>query len=123
MNLTEQINNEIKEHVHEIDTDLISDTWHTFGELYQHRSILYIKLCQELSLKKKYFVFKTKKHYDGSIMKGYFILGIKLPDQSYISYHMKNKDWLLCEFAKEIEKSPIEKKYTSTDAISNLLKL
>ena len=118
-----KINQEIKENVKQIDTDLISDTWHTFGELYKHRSILYIKLCKELSLKKDFWVFKTKKHDDESIMEGYFILGIKLPDNSYISYHMNNEDWDLCEFAQEIEKSPIKGKHTSNDTLSNLLKI
>ena len=118
-----KINQEIKENVKQIDTDLISDTWHTFGELYKHRSILYIKLCKELSMKDKYFVYRTKKHYDESIMEGYFILGIKLPDNSYISYHMNNEDWDLCDFAKVISHSPIQGKYTSLDALNNLLKL
>ena len=123
MDLIEKINKEIKEHKHEIDTDLISDTWHTFGELYKHRSILYIKLCKELSLKEDFWVFKTSKHDDESIMEGYFILGIKLPDNSYISYHMNIDNWALCDFAQEIEKSPIKRKYTSNDALTNLLKI
>ena len=28
-----KINQEIKQSIKQIDTDLISDTWHTFGEL------------------------------------------------------------------------------------------
>ena len=56
-------------------------------------------------------------------MEGYFILGIKLPDNSYISYHMNNEDWDLCEFAQDIEKSPIKGKYTSNDTLTNLLKI
>ena len=123
MNIINKINQEIKENEENIDTDLISDTWHTFGELYQHRSILFIKLCKELSLKKDYQVFRTKKHNDESIMEEYFILGVKLPDHSYISYHINNEYWDLCEFAKKIEKSPIKGKYTSNDALTNLLKI
>ena len=122
-NIVEKINQEIRENVKQIDTDLISDTWHTFGELYQHRSILYIKLCKELSEKGKYVVYRTRKHFDKSIMEGYFILGIKLPDNSYISYHMNNKNWALCDFAKTISCSPLQEKYTSLDALNNLLKL
>ena len=123
MDLIEKINKEIKERKHEIDTDLISDTWHTFKELYTHRNILYIKLCKELSMKKDFWVFKTKEHDDESIMEGYFILGVKLPDNSYISYHMNIENWALCDFAQEIEKSPIKGKYTSNDALTNLLKI
>ena len=123
MNLIEKINKEIKDHEHEIDTDLISDTWHTFKELYTHRNILYIKLCKELSMKKDFWVFKTKEHDDESIMEGYLILGVKLPDNSYISYHMNIENWALCDFAQEIEKSPIKGKYTSNDALTNLLKI
>ena len=123
MNLTEKINKEIKDHDHEMYTDLISDTCHTFKELYNHRSILYIKLCKELSMKKDFLVFKTKKHNDESIMEGYFILGVKLPDNSYISYHINIENWTLCEFAQEIKKSPIKGKYTSNDALTNLLKI
>ena len=42
--MVERINKEIKDNMDVINTDLISDGWHTFGELYQHRS-LFIKLC------------------------------------------------------------------------------
>lgn len=73
--------------------------------------------------KKDFLVFKTKKHNDGSIMEGYFILGVKLPDNSYISYHINIENRALREFAQEIKKSPIKGKHTSNDALANLLKI
>jgi len=121
--MIEKINEEIKQNINNIDTDLISDGWHTFGELYNHRSLLFIKLCKLLSNKDDYFVYKSKKHFDGSQMGGCFNLGIRLPDNTYIAYHIFDKEWSMCDFAKELEKSPIEGKYTSNDAINNLMKI
>ena len=44
--MIEKINEEIKQNANNIDTDLISDGWHTFGELYHHRSF-----CFQLKMK------------------------------------------------------------------------
>ena len=46
-----------------------------------------------------------------------------MPDNTYIAYHMFDKEWDLCGFALELEKSPIEGKFTSNDAINNIEKI
>ena len=121
--MIEKINKEIKENIKTINTDLISDGWHTFGELYNHRSLLFLKLCKELSKDEKYLVYKSKKHFDGSDMEGYFNLGVKLQDDTFVAYHISNQYWDECDFAETLEKSPIEGEYSSKDAVNNLMKI
>jgi len=121
--MLEDINEEIKLNIDNIDTDLISDGWHTFGELYRHRSVLFIKLAKVMAMNKKYFVYKARKHSDGTIMDGCFNLGVRLPDETYIAYHLFNEDWETCDFAQELETSPIKGRYTSNDALDNLKKI
>ena len=47
-----------------IDTKKISDTHHTFGELYEHRIVLFAALCNKYSD----LSWKSKKHYDGKMI-------------------------------------------------------
>ena len=42
----EEINQLIKNH--KIETNLVSDGFHTFGELYEHRIVLFIALAKQL---------------------------------------------------------------------------
>ena len=56
------------------NTNDISDGYHTFGELYEHRFALWIKLCDRLSGQK--YVWCSTKHFDGSSFGGWFILGM-----------------------------------------------
>lgn len=60
----------------------VSDGYHTFDELYEHRCLLYIALC--LQLKDKIQV-GWKNHYDG-----WFLLFAELPS-GQISYHIPVK--------------------------------
>ncbi|MFA5602776.1 MAG: hypothetical protein WDA21_03475 [Bacilli bacterium] len=123
MNKINEINNLIKNS--NIDVDLISDGWHTFGELYKHRQMLLIKLCQFISKsnRKDLVVWKTRKHNDNTVMEGYFLLGITINKNNYISYHMDNNVWDLCAYAIELDKSPIVGNYNSKMALQNLTDL
>lgn len=67
------------------DTNNVSDGYHTFGELYDHRCILYISLLQAISTinslredveEKHPFIWRTRTHSDGSpSYPGWFVLG------------------------------------------------
>jgi hypothetical protein len=78
--------------------DEISDGFHTFNELYQHRAALFIAFMQcnpEIS-------WVADKHDDGSMFDGFFIAGMSLP-QGQITYHMQRDPWfdvLYCGKAK-----------------------
>lgn len=53
----------------------ISDGYHTFNELYHHRAILFANICNKSGKS-----WKSKKHHDGSMYDGMFIVGINTPD-------------------------------------------
>ncbi len=86
------INTIIKDNVNNpitaLNTNDISDTYHTFGELYDHRYELYLALCRST----RYQVYKTKKNFEKEEWEGWFILCIDSPD-GQISYHLPNKYW------------------------------
>lgn len=68
----------------------VSDGYHTFDELYEDRTALFLHIL--LSYPEK--AWKSKKHLDGSMFDGYFIAGINTPDGTY-TYHVKDEFWEL----------------------------
>lgn len=66
----------------------ISDGYHTFDELYEHRIRLFIALCSSLRYQE---VWVSKKHHDGTSMEGWFIMGIGAAKGKQISYHLPEK--------------------------------
>ncbi len=112
------------------DTNQISDGYHTFGELYEHRIILFIALCKRLnSLPGDYMsplhseIWKSKKHSDGSEWDGWFIMGIGLEKNHQITYHLPSSKWNDCVFAKELPNAPIFDGHTSVDVLARIAKL
>lgn len=95
----------------------ISDGFHTFDELYEHRITLYIALCKEYERTDKYPVWKSKKHSDGSVWKDWFILGINYGQGTQITYHLPMTSWLDTNFAIELSKAPEFDGHTSEDVI------
>lgn len=62
----------------------ISDGYHTFKELYEHRHLLYLALCANY----KDYCYWTYKNSDGSSYNNYFLLVLKHPEIDQISYHL-----------------------------------
>lgn len=94
-----------------IETDLISDGWHTFGELYEFRKMYNAALFNEWAkplmdqlkyedlpeeYQPKYCVHKSWKRNDGEFCFGeekkWFIVSAMLPT-GLISNHYKAEDW------------------------------
>lgn len=80
-----------------LDTNLISDTYHTFGELYEHRVQLFVTLCN-LAYRSHgngaYGIpWKSKLHHDGTSWAGWFIAGIGTEKGKQISYHLPIEKW------------------------------
>lgn len=72
------------------DMDGVSDGYHTFGELYDHRRALtaaLLKCNRDIS-------WRSKAHHpdDKPMFEGYFVVGIDLPT-GQISYHYKLDHW------------------------------
>lgn len=78
-----------------IDTDDISDGYHTFGELYEFRKMYNAALFNEWAQSNKYNVHKSIRHHDGLRPfgdDGWFIVVAILPT-GQISNHYQMKDW------------------------------
>ena len=65
-----------------------SDGYHTFNELYEHRTKLFACLCNEYPT----LSYKAKKHADGTGYDDMFLASIKTPKGDY-SYHCDMKYW------------------------------
>ncbi len=87
MSRVESINAEIS-FLRDNDDSLVSDGYHTFGELYEHRVALYIALCRAREWRD---VWKAH-HYDG-----WFALGIFSEPGRQITYHVPERYWNDCQ--------------------------
>ena len=118
--LEQEYNNEIDELSKEwrIDTDNISDWYHTFWELYKHRIHLFIALCK--SLNRNYSIIKSKKHFDWSEYEWWFIVQLETPVWQ-ISYHLPNEYWDKCDFIQTVDRANEWDWHTSDDVLERLL--
>lgn len=103
----------------------ISDGYHTFDELYEHRIALYITLCRMVKtlVRLPIPVWKTKVHSDGSIWDGWFILGINTAAGYQITYHLPDSKWDECRFANILEKAPEFDGHTPADVLKRIKQL
>lgn len=121
--------NEFISTIPEENKELISDGYHTFQELYKHRIHLFIALlksyhdCDRASFcLTEYTSIKSKKHFDGSEMAGWFIVQIETL-RGQISYHLPNTYWEKCSFIKTVETANEWDGHTSDDVLERLLEL
>lgn len=106
----------------------VSDGYHTFDELYDHRIELYIALCRHkhelLGMENpgKHLVWRSKNHSDGEPAFGgtWFVLGIGTEKGKQITYHLPMSKWEETEFAETLEKAPEWDGHTSADVIERL---
>jgi len=120
-----------------VDTNLISDGYHTFNELYEHRIVLFVALCrlmvrdwQRLPSStdfdkpwNKCPVWRSLAHSDGSVWDGWFILGIHQIDGFQITYHLPMSKWDECEFGLTLDCAPKYDGHTSNDVLERLKQL
>ncbi|KAF1295163.1 hypothetical protein BAU15_05270 [Enterococcus sp. JM4C] len=92
INLAGELNGAIRKLREEdlIVTGDISDTHHTFDELYEHRCFLFAVICNLFPRK----AWKSLHHSDGTMYEGMFIVGIDTPEGTY-SYHYEMEQWSL----------------------------
>jgi len=113
------------------DTDSISDGFHTFGELYQHRVVLFIALCRLLSRQDNAiipggtgFIWASTRHSDGTSFGDWFVLGIGVEKGTQITYHIPARYWdRVCEFAKVLPKAPEFDGHTPEDVLKRITNL
>lgn len=119
--MTDFINWLIK--VFHCDTNKISDGYHTFEDLYEHRIALFIALCRATFR----HAWKSQLHSDGTKYEGWFILGITWHDSNgllpsrQITYHLPMKYWDEVKDIATLDKAPEWDGHTPQDVIDRLL--
>lgn len=105
----------------------ISDGYHTFDELYEHRITLFIALLRNITMllpdSKDSNIWKSRKHSDGSEWKGWFVLGINKEKGKQITYHLPESKWNETDFAEPLELAPEFDGHTSADVLERLKQL
>lgn len=94
-----------------------SDGYHTFDELYYHRTILFSVIVNDYN----FLAWKSRKHADGTMYKDMFIVGIDTPN-GQATYHCDNKYWDLFN-CKNREFAPKWDGHTPEQAIERIAKL
>ena len=120
MESVEKINKLIKDLETTEKQNKVSDGYHSFGELYDHRVMLFILVCKFLQ-QKEYYVWRSKTHHDGSCIEDMFVMGIGKESGSQISYHMEiDQYWGATDFADEPENVPVYDNHTSVDVLKRM---
>lgn len=107
-----------------VETNKISDGYHSFEELYEHRIALWIALCRHINKSGHIYgpdVWKSIYHSDGSTFNGWFVLGMtKFGSKEQITYHLPMMYWDNCDFAETLDKAPEYDGHTSKEVINRL---
>jgi hypothetical protein len=105
----------------EPDTSQLSDGYHTFAELYEHRHALCLALMRAMPQHCWY----SLRHADGERCFGgadWFIVGIELPGGSSVTYHLPAELYAIAQAtgAAELEKGRPWDGHTAADVVSRL---
>lgn len=114
-----------------LDMNEVSDGYHTFGELYEHRIALWMKIVewadfmgQEADSEEQgRYAWKTKVHSDGSVWDGWFLLGYGTQQGEQMTYHLPINYYPQCKFARTLDKAPEWDGHTSADVLERLKSL
>jgi hypothetical protein len=98
--------------------DDVSDGFHTFGELYDHRRALMAALTKSHPA----ISWRSWQHHpdDKPMFEGYFVVGMHLPT-GQISYHYKASHWNDFEGVTELSWAPKYDGYTPASTVERLL--
>jgi len=100
-----------------VDSNQVSDGYHTFGELYEHRIALFIALCK---IKPYPACWRSQLHHDGSAFEGWFIMGIGKDRGEQISYHLPMSKWEETRFAHTVKYAPEWDGHSGEDVLQRL---
>ena len=95
----------------------VSDGYHTFDELYEHRCLLFAALSCWV-----HGFFKTRKNDKGEEWPGWFIAGLNTP-WGQITYHLPDRYWDLVDADYELERNDQYDGHTSQDVAERLRKM
>ena len=106
----------------------VSDGYHTFDELYEHRSILFLALLRSIQDVNEFAEYESlhisahpwysKQHEDGTMFPGMFIAGMST-DYGSVTYHFDEKYLPLFEKAEieYLERAPKWDGHTPQDGL------
>ncbi len=96
----------------------VSDGYHTFDELYEHRCLLFLNLMAAHPECSWY----SKQHDDGSEMEGWFVAGIEDTITGPVTYHLPDRmmDLAAKVGACHMNKAPKWDGHTSPDVLVRL---
>lgn len=101
----------------------LSDGYHSFDELYEHRLFLFISLCNLLISSGVWNhdtkPWKSRKHSDGSEWEGWFVAGIGTANGRTLTYHLPNRLWDELD-VETVEKAPEFDGHTPNDVLQRL---
>ena len=92
-----------------------SDGYHTFNELYHNRAVLFSVIVKAFSD----YAWKSRKHHDGTMYDGMFIVGIETPDGQATYHYDVDPYWDMYE-CKELEYAPEWDGHTPEEAICRI---
>ena len=99
------------------DVSQVSDGYHTFEELYDHRCLLFMNFV----LSHREVSFKTKLNDKGEAWEGWFICGMNTR-YGQITYHLPMKYWNLLS-VEEKERNDDYDGHTPKDVLYRLFSL
>lgn len=95
-----------------------SDGYHTFNELYHHRAVLFSVIVRD----HRELAWKARKHHDGTMYEGMFIVGIETP-KGQATYHYELDPYWEMFDCEEREYAPEWDGHTPDDAIARIAEL
>lgn len=116
------------------DSMMVSDGYHTFDELYEHRYKLFIALAKQydklptgkvrntdMTGKVMSKVWRSKVHSDGiHSYEEYFLMGINYEKGEQISYHLPMRLWDTADFAETLDIAPPFDGHTSLNVLERI---
>lgn len=109
---------ELEQQLSEKITGETSDGYHTFNELYHHRAVLFSVICRCFPERS----WKSRKHHDGTMFPGMFIVGIET-DNGQATYHYDIEPYWDMFPVKELEQAPEWDGHTPQKAIERIGKM
>lgn len=88
------------------DAAAASDGFHTFGELYRHRNLLYLAWLKDRASRYDTESWRSRLHHDGGGYPGWFIVG-EVVCGKQITYHLPDDLWELASFLPEHPRAPV----------------
>lgn len=122
-----------------LDENLVSDKYHTFWDLYNHRYHLFIALCKVILCTGyeneknvgwlaqytdgNYKCLKSKKHFDWlDVWNEWGMFIIQLETMNWqISYHLPTEYWDICDFIPTLSQANEWDWHTPDDVLERLL--